>query len=201
MRSLLIAIVCVLAASLAEASDRSASDAIRLANSRMRELLSAKAGPGSAAERRAAARVTTELRELFDIGDLARRALADHWEGMSRAQREELVKTLRLIVERNYIAQLRTHLDYEIEVRGEERAENDVVVRTVVKASRSGRPLEIPVDYILHQSGGAWRAYDVVTDEVSLLKNYRSQFNRIIAKEGPDGLIRRMQDRLGRDDD
>jgi phospholipid transport system substrate-binding protein len=202
MRSFIFVIVWVLAAGTAIATKDSPSNAIRSANSRMRELLSSRPAGGNP-DRRVANRVTSELRGLFDIGDLARRALADHWKEMSPRQREQLVETLRLIVERNYISQLRSNLDYEIEYRGEEPRGDDVLVKTVIKASRSGRPVEIPVEYVLREDGGRWRAYDVITDDVSLLRNYRSQFNRIIAKEGPDGLIRRMKERLDRpgDDD
>jgi phospholipid transport system substrate-binding protein len=197
MRSLLLAtILCLLSAGVAQAKPGPASEAIRSANSRMRELLSAQAAPGSPAERRVATRVTTELRGLFDIGDLARRALVDHWDKMTPAQRTELVDTLRLIVERNYISQLRTNLEYEIDYRGEEPQGDEIVVKTAIKARRSGRPIEIPVEYVLHQKDGQWRAYDVITDGVSLLKNYRSQFNRIIAREGPSGLIQRMKAKL-----
>jgi phospholipid transport system substrate-binding protein len=200
MRSLAIAIVCAFTLSLAHAAaPSSASDAIRAANTRVRQLL-AQADSGGA-DKKVASRMTTELRGLFDIGDLAKRALVDHWAKMSAAQRSELVDTLRLIVERNYISQLKTNLEYEIQYVGEEKQGTDVVVKTLIKAKRNGRPIEIPVDYVLHEDGGAWRAYDVITDEVSLLKNYRSQFNRIIAKDGTAGLIRRMKERLDRNED
>ena len=120
---------------------------------------------------------------------------------MTPAQRTALVGTLRQIVEKNYIAQLKSNLSYEIVYSGEEPQGNDVVVKTVIKAERSGRPIEIPVDYVLHSEAGGWRAYDVITDEVSILKNYRSQFNRIIAKDGVDGLIKRMKAKLGKGDE
>ena len=200
MKSFAIAIVSVFTMGLAHAAaPSSASDAIRAANTRVRQLL-AQADSGGA-DKKVASRMTTELRGLFDIGDLAKRALVDHWTKMTPAQRTELVDTLRDIVERNYISQLKSNLEYEIQYVGEEKQGTDVVVRTMIKAKRNGRPIEIPVDYVLHEEGGAWRAYDVITDEVSLLKNYRSQFNRIIAKEGATGLIRRMKERLDRNED
>jgi phospholipid transport system substrate-binding protein len=199
----IIAISLVLAGLVvsAAAGQGSATDAIRNANTRVRELLTEKVAPGSDAERKNAARVTTELRDLFDIGDLAKRALVDHWATMAPAQRTGLVDTLREVVERNYVNQLRSNLAYEIVYQGEEPQGEDVVVKTVIKAERGGRPVEIPVDYVLHHEAAGWRAYDVVTDEVSPVTNYRSQFNRIIGKEGVDGLIRRMKQRLEKHED
>jgi phospholipid transport system substrate-binding protein len=205
MKSFIITTVMVLVASIAgtAGAERPSgpSDAIRSANARVRELLAANADPGSDAARKAASKITHELRDLFDIGDLAKRALVDHWGTMTQAQRTALVDTLRAIVEKNYIAQLRSNLNYEIVYTGEEPQGGDMLVRTVIKAERGGRPVEIPVDYLLHPEAGGWRAYDVVTDEVSILKNYRSQFNRIIAKDGVDGLIRRMKAKLDKNED
>jgi phospholipid transport system substrate-binding protein len=175
-----------------------ATDAIRNANTRLRELLSQKVDKGSDAERKQATQITTEMRDLFDIGDLTRRALVDQWGKMTPAQRTAVVDTLRQIVERNYLSQLRSNLAYQIEYGGEEPRGEDVLVKTVVKAQRRGRAIEIPVEYLLHAEGDHWRAYDVVTDGVGLVDNYRSQFNRIIAKEGPGGLIARMKAKLER---
>jgi len=178
------------------AAPSSATDAIRNANARVRELLSTHTAAGNDGADKNAAKITHELRDLFDIADLAKRALVDHWGEMTPAQRTALVDTLRLIVEKNYIAQLRSNLKYEIVYQSEEPKGQDVLVTTVIKAERGGRPVEIPVEYLLRAEGGGWRAYDVITDDVSILKNYRSQFNRIISKEGVDGLIRRMKAKL-----
>src|SRR5262249_24125086 len=168
--------------------------AIEKANTRLRELLATKAE--GEAEKKLLAKVTTELRDLFDIGDLARRALVDHWDKMTADQRTRLVDTLRSIVERNYIRQLRSNLEYAIQYKGEEPKGTDVLVKTVIQAQRKGRPFEVTVDYLLHPAGETWKVYDVTTDEVSILQNYRSQFNRIIAKEGVNGLIGRMKGKL-----
>jgi phospholipid transport system substrate-binding protein len=208
MKSILLSVFMLLAVALPAAAAPSggpgssgATEAIRNANDRVRELLSTPVTPGSDAEKKNAARITHELRDLFDIGDLAKRALVDHWQEMTAAQRTALVDTLRLIVERNYIAQLRSNLSYETVYQGEEKQGADVVVKTVIKAQRGGRPVEIPVEYQLRPEGTGWKAYDVITDDVSILKNYRSQFNRIIAKEGVDGLIRRMKAKLDQNAD
>lgn len=183
-------------AGAAGAARGTASDSIRNANARLRELLGQKVEAKSDAEKKVLAQITTELRDLFDIADLTKRALVDHWPKMTPAQRDGIVDTLRKIVEKNYLSQLRSNLSYEIQYLGEDKQGEDVLVKTLIKAQRKGRPVEIPVDYLLHAEGDHWRAYDVVTDTVGLVENYRSQFNHIIAKEGVDGLIARMKARL-----
>ena len=197
MKIIAITLLAALAAATpAHGAKGTPTEAIKSANTRVRELLSQK---GS--NEKNAARVTSELRDLFDIADLAKRALVDHWNDMSPAQRTSLVDTLRQVVERNYVSQLRSNLQYEIVYQGEEPKGSDVLVKTIIKAERGGRPVEIPVDYLLHSESDHWRAYDVITDDVSLVTNYRSQFNRIISKEGPDGLIKRMKARLEKNED
>lgn len=179
------------------ASKRSASDAMRDANTRLRAML-AKEKPNQPPSPQTAQAVTRELRDLFDIGLLTRRALVDHWAKMTPAQQTAIVDTLREIVERNYISQLRSNLEYKIDYVGEEKAGDEVIVRTVIRAKKNGRPTKIHVDYRLVAVADGWRVYDVITEDVSILDNYRSQFNRIIAKDGVDGLITRMKAKLGK---
>jgi phospholipid transport system substrate-binding protein len=185
-----IILIVLLASSLAWARP-TGTEVIQKANTRLRELLTSKAP---------ASKVTAELRGLFDIGDLTKRALVDHWDKLTPAQRSGMQDTMRAIVEKNYIKQLRSNLEYEIKYVGEEKQGDDLRVKTVIQAQRKGRPLEIPVEYLLRAEDNTWRAYDVITDEVSLVDNYRSQFNRIIGKEGIAGLQKRMKDKLEKDE-
>jgi phospholipid transport system substrate-binding protein len=187
--------LCLLAHRVAAApAPGSATEAIQAANEKVRGLLQAEAtAPDKAAH---AKTVTAALRDLFDISLLAERALADHWAKMTAAQRTSLVSTLQSIIEKNYVSQLRGNLEYKVEYLDEEHAGDDDVVHTVVHAKRNNRPAKIPVDYRLHKGANGWRIYDVMTEGVSILQNYRSQFNRIIAKEGIDGLITRMKSKL-----
>jgi phospholipid transport system substrate-binding protein len=67
----------------------------------------------------------------------------------------------------------------------------------VVKAERKGRKAETTIDYKLaDKGGGKWAVYDVITDDVSLLRNYRSEFGRIIKKDGFAVLLSKMKKKL-----
>jgi phospholipid transport system substrate-binding protein len=181
---------------VADAAPRkTATDAMKDANARLRTLL-AKTPPDQAPSAEVAKQVTGELRDLFDIGLLTQRALVDQWDKMTPAQRTELVDTLRQIVEKNYLSQLRSNLDYKIDYGTEEKQGDEVLVHTIIRGKKNGRPTKIKVDYKLVAAGDQWRVYDVITEDVSILDNYRSQFNRIIAKEGVPGLIARMKAKL-----
>ncbi|MGC4123028.1 MAG: ABC transporter substrate-binding protein [Myxococcales bacterium] len=148
-----------------------------------------------------ASRSPRRLGGLLDIALLAERALSAHWEKMTPKQRTDVVATLKEIIEKTYLSQLRGNLDYKIDYLGEEPAKDgNVKVKTAIKTEKNGRPTKILVDYTLRPEGSSWRVFDVITEEVSILSNYRNQFNRIIAKDGVDGLIAKMKAKLEKGD-
>jgi len=194
--SVLVLLGLVISGLVAHAAPRkSATEAMKDANTRLRALI-AKQAPDQPPTPELAKQITGELRDLFDIGLLTQRALVDHWDKMAPAQREELVTTLREIVEKNYLSQLRSNLEYKIDYGTEEKQGDSVLVHTIIRGKKNGRPTKIKVDYKLVTVGDQWRVYDVITEDVSILDNYRSQFNRIIAKEGVPGLLARMKAKL-----
>jgi phospholipid transport system substrate-binding protein len=177
------------------APKQTATEAIKAGNDKLRELLGQKTTDQASIDK-VNAQTAKELRGLFDIGFLAQRSLVDHWEKITPKQRTDLSTTLQEVIEKNYLSQLRGNLDYKIDYLSEEPAGADVLVKTFVRAQKNGRPTKISIDYRLRPEGDQWRVYDVITEEVSILQNYRTQFNRIIAKDGVDGLLTRMRSRL-----
>ena len=136
------------------------------------------------------------LEDLLDFDELSRRSLRDHWEGLSQAQRDEFTTLLRSLVERSYQKNLESTLDYEIRYEREEADSNGVVVHTVAHSKKKRRAPEVEIDYKLRKTEADWKVFDVTTDGVSLIDNYRNQFNRIIRRHGWNELIARMQKRL-----
>jgi phospholipid transport system substrate-binding protein len=142
--------------------------------------------------------VTRILSDLLDYEELSRRSLGPHWEGKTEAQRREFVGLLQQLVERNYEANLERILEFEVSYTGETPGADGTVVRTEARSRTERRQPPVEITYTLHLQGSSWRVFDVVTDGVSLVRNYRNQFNRIITEHGWDELIRRMRDRLAR---
>jgi phospholipid transport system substrate-binding protein len=192
---ILIAIaITLLAIPSAFAADGPGTKAVRKANETIAKLLEKKVAPGSAEEKQLATKVTSSVRDFLDIDALGKRALNDHWSTLTSTQQQQYMTLLRGLIEENYIKGLRANLDYDVAYTGESTNEDgNVVVTTEIKTQRRGRPHTISVDYVLIKDDGKLRAFDVVTDGVGLVENYRSQFNRIIEKEGFEGLIKRMQ--------
>lgn len=192
--SILLTILFVAVPAAAHAADGPGTKAVKAANESISAQLKTKAAPGSDAEKKAAAKVTESVRGFLDIDELARRALADHWAKLTKAQQDEYLAVLRGLIEDNYIKGLRANLEYTVAYKGESKnADKTVLVQTEVTSKRRGRPIKIAVDYVLVDSGGKLRCFDIKTDGVGLVENYRAQFNKIIAKDGFDGLLAKMK--------
>jgi phospholipid transport system substrate-binding protein len=193
-RGLLTCVLCLstLIASAAEEAGPGVS-AVRRAQESVAASLQKKAAPGSEAEKRLAGEISAQLRGFLDVDELGRRALVDHWGKLKEPQRRQFLGVLRGLVEANYVRALRSNLQYEVSYLREEPREDARRVLTEIRMRRKGREQVISVDYLLRKEGEAWRAFDVITDGVGLIENYRAQFNRILDKEGFPALIERMR--------
>lgn len=191
---LLVALFAVaLGPRAASAAEGAPTATVKQANRTLNELLRKKAEPGSAEEKALAKEVTAKLAGFLDVDELGRRALKDHWAKLTVEQQKEFSKLLRELVEASYLKALRSQLEYEVAYVGEAPKDSGVSVATEVRALRNGRKQTISIDYVLHQDQSAWRVFDLVTDGVGLVQNYRSQFNKVIAKQGVQGLLERMR--------
>lgn len=166
-------------------------------NGSVEKLLRKKVDPGSAEETQVKTEVKGLAAELLDYAELARRALGEHWDKLTAKQRTDFVKTFQDLIERNYVKQLRTNLNYDVKYGDEEIDGGEAKVTTTINIQTKGKSTEAVIDYRMIKNGGRWMVYDVITDELSLVRNYRSQFQRIITGQGGyDGLINRMKKKL-----
>ena len=87
-------------------------------------------------------------------------------------------------------------MNYTVTYDGADVRGQVVTVRTLARSGTNGRAPAVSIDYQMKKVGNVWRVFDIATDGVSLVRNYRTQFNRIITRDGWDALIARMRDRL-----
>lgn len=193
-RLMLFVLLVALSAAPAFAADGPGTAAVRASNQTITALLKQKPAPGSAEEKALASKVTSSVKAFIDIDELGKRALGDHWAKLTPAQRSEFLATLRDLIDDNYIKGLRSNVDYTIDYTGESTDSNgDVIVTTTINTKRHNRPYKVEITYVLRSDAGKLRAWDVKTDGVGLVENYRSQFDKIINKDGFSGLIAKMK--------
>jgi phospholipid transport system substrate-binding protein len=123
---------------------------------------------------------------MFDGVELSMRTMGANWAKLNPAQQKEFVQLYRQILEKAYINKILAYTSEKIVFPKEIMLSNSQAeVQTKVITSSS----EIPISYKVILKGGSWKVYDVVVENVSLVQNYRSQFNAILAKNTPDQLI------------
>ena len=141
-----------------------------------------------AADRQAAIRAIAN--EIFDFRELSQRTLARHWQGRTAAERDEFVRLFADLLERSYIGKIETYSGGErIQYLAESVDGDQATVRTKI-VTKAGT--EIPVDYRMQRSGDRWLVYDVTIEGVSLIANYRAQFNRIIQQSSFKELLAKL---------
>jgi len=123
---------------------------------------------------------------MFDEVELSKRTLGVHWNKLNAAQRREFIELYQQILEQAYIDKILSYTNEKI-VFGKENKTSANLAEVQTKIVTSSK--EIPIDYRVILSGGAWKVYDVVIENVSLIQNYRSQFNDILANGTTDQLL------------
>jgi ABC-type transporter MlaC component len=179
-------------------ADSSALAELRKSNTTLKKLL-AKQPPTWSPETDARnSEVRKTVDQFLDFEELARRSLNRHWDGLTPKQRTEFVSTLRDLVDRNYLKQIHGKPDYDLKLDNEtkEGAGEATVHGTLTTSTSKGKKVNVDLVYKTIYKGGHWGVYDVVTDEQSLLENYRAEFNKIIEKDGFDALLKRMRRKL-----
>jgi phospholipid transport system substrate-binding protein len=132
-------------------------------------------------QRRAAVRKIAE--DIFDFPETAKRSLARHWQPRTPAERDEFVQLFADLLERSYISKIELY-------GGEKIVYVSDVVRTQI-LTKNGT--QVPVDYRMLKKGDKWLVYDVIIEGVSLVANYRTQFNKIIQTSSYPELVKKMK--------
>jgi phospholipid transport system substrate-binding protein len=186
-----LAALVMLAALVVPARAGAPTDAVKSSVDRALAVLDDPAlkGEAHAAERRA--RLREIANGLFDFEEMSRRALGPHWRERTLAEREKFVGLFADLLETTYFAKIDTYSGGGAVRYGAESMQADeATVRTTITTAKG---TAIPADYRLHQRNGRWMVYDVSIEGVSLVNNYRAQFNQIIRAASYDELVQRLE--------
>jgi phospholipid transport system substrate-binding protein len=145
---------------------------------------------GHAKDRRAAVRKIAN--DIFDFSETARRSLGRHWQGRTPAERDEFVQLFSDLLERSYISKIETYGGEKIAYLGDSIEGEQAKVQTKLLTKGGG---EIPIEYRMHKKGDRWLVYDAVIEGVSLVANYRTQFNKIIQTSSFQELVNKMKNK------
>jgi phospholipid transport system substrate-binding protein len=135
------------------------------------------------------------ITKVVDLRNMAEASLASHWATLPEAKRRRYLKAFEDRFRRASVSELEIYRDTTVSYETEQNEGDAVKVTTHVKIK--GEPTE--VSYRLQREPSGWRIVDIVVDGVSTVENYRASFAKVLAKDGIDGLIARL-DRGVRDE-
>lgn len=126
----------------------------------------------------------------FDFAEMAKRSLGSHWRDRSAEEQKEFVKVFTELLENSYVGTIDSYDGEKVVIKDEKQEKNFAEVDTKI-VTKQGE--EFAVNYKMHEADGKWKVYDLVIENISLVNNYRSQFNRVIAKSSYEDLLRNMK--------
>jgi phospholipid transport system substrate-binding protein len=130
---------------------------------------------------------------MFDETELSKRSLSRNWKKLTPAQQEEFVRLFHQILENTYADRILAYKNEKISFDRESlitSKQAEVFTRFFTASA------EIPINYRLLLVNGNWKVYDIVIENVSLVQNYRTQFNDILSKNPPEKLLETLRKKV-----
>lgn len=152
----------------------------------------ALAAPESVDQRRKL--VIAKVECLLDFEEIAMRAMGRHWRERTPAEKTKFVNLFKQLLERTYIDRIDTYSGERAVFQKQDIRGDYAMVYTQFVTSKN----EIPINYKLRKKTNGWMVYDVEIETVSLVLNYRNQFDSIINREKYAGLVQRMEEKIAK---
>ena len=189
LAGLALSSLCTLGFAGSAAAADGALDTFKAKHNKVVELVKKRAEPAA---------LQKEVDDLLDYKALAETSLGGPARYASKCEPRcsEFETLLARLIRENYLKRIRTDKKYDLTYVGEETKPRGTHVITNVSLNRDGKPEVVEVVYVMHQVGPIWKVEDIITDGVSLAKNYRFEFNKILKDKGINELISRLESKL-----
>jgi phospholipid transport system substrate-binding protein len=132
------------------------------------------------------------IQPKFDFTEMAKRSLGANWQRRNPEEQGEFVRVFTELLENAYVDSIASYDGEKVVFTNEKQDKEYGEVNTKI-VTKKGE--EFSVNYKLHQASGNWKVYDVVIENISIVNNFRSQFNRVIAKSSYEDLLRTMKEK------
>ncbi|SNR96317.1 phospholipid transport system substrate-binding protein [Humidesulfovibrio mexicanus] len=166
-------------------------DRLKVGIDKVIAILSDASLKGSAKRQERQKKLRTVADGFFDWNELSRRALGENWKKYNAKQQDEFVSCFSELLQKTYILKLEKYNNEKVNYLKEQIEGNQAFISTQVVM----KDKNIPINYVMIKRD-QWMVYDVVVEGVSLVKNYRSQFAKVLSKESPEALLQRIKDKI-----
>jgi phospholipid transport system substrate-binding protein len=137
-------------------------------------------------------RMREVIDKRFDFRAMSQRTLATNWKKATEAEKQKFTELFAELIQNSYVSKIESYTNETVEYPGEKQKGRKAVVETLIITSSA----EIPVDYKVYLKDGSWQVYDVIIEGVSLISNYRSSYQEIVRKDGFNGLLAQMEEKI-----
>jgi phospholipid transport system substrate-binding protein len=138
------------------------------------------------------AKVNESMEQFVDFPEFGKLSLGKRWKTLDEKQQKIYLEEFQKLLKRTYLRRFDRGKPFTVAYRSE-CVFNKKKTRVEVRTSITSGDVTADVDYRFHQSGEKWLVYDIVVDEVSVMRNYRSSFVKVLKNEGFDVLIDKMK--------
>lgn len=138
------------------------------------------------------AQLSTLVRKRFDFPTMSQWVLGPQWRQVSAAEQERFIVLFTDLLEATYLGRIDEYSDERVDFVGEQLEDRRATVDTKIVTATT----EIPISYRLVERGEQWLVFDVIIENVSMVRNYRSSFSEIVRREGMQGLFAQMEQRI-----
>ena len=170
-------------------------EAVKLQINKILDVLRDPSLKGEAGKKVKKEKIRGVSENMFDYVELSRRTLGQNWNKLNAGQQKEFIGLYKRLLEDAYADKIITYTDEKV-VFGKDSSltEKTAEVQTTIMTKKA----DVPINYRVVLKGSEWKVYDVVIEGVSLVSNYRNQFNEILSNKSPDGLIDTLRKKVAR---
>lgn len=168
----------------------SAGEQVKLTVDRIVAIVADPALKGEAKQQERRRKLKEIVYARFDFNEMAKRSLGSHWQKRSPEEQKEFVQLFTELLESTYLDKLESYKGEKVRYLNERQEADFAEVNTKVI---DGKGEELSLNYRLHSLNGDWKVTDVVVENISLVNNYRAQFNRVLAKSSYGELLQAMK--------
>ena len=136
--------------------------------------------------------VLNVVADMFDFREMARSSLGPSWNSLTAEEQEKFIGLFRNLIEERYIGKVDSYNNQKV-IYKKERVKGDMAI---IYTAIVDKDLEIPIDYKLKEDKGKWLIHDLKIENVSLIANYRRDFDGIMRKEQFPGLVAKIKEQL-----
>ena len=193
--TIFISVMALAAASVqpGESSAGMPTDQVRATVDRVLMILKDPALNSAGAKEARRSELSKTILPRFDFEEMAKRSLGSEWRRRTPAQQQEFVRLFTALLKESYVNSIESYLGDKVTYPRESQDGNYADVSTKMIDKRGA---EFAIDYRLNLEGNDWKVYDVIIENISIVNNYRSQFQRILSRSSFAELLQKISDKV-----